>query len=106
MAEIVPYSAFLDKKRAKQEEQTQKRRGELRIIATRGFIFSLVEIVVDNEDMTFSTYDGVVASEDDEYYIGPGATGGLMINDRVFFKVKEDDYRRIAVGLILMQRDN
>ena len=108
MGDLVPYKAFLNKRKAKREERIEKRREELRVIASQGVILSVVEIVVDNKDQTLTTYGGIVAAGSKgygtQYYINLESIANFMKNDRVFFKVKEDGHRRIAVDLTLIKR--
>jgi hypothetical protein len=106
MSELVPYTTFLSKRKAKREEQTREKREEIRTLATQGFIMSLVETVVDNEDQTLSTYGGVVAlgstGYGTQYYIQLGIDKKFKEKDRVFFKVKYDGHRHIATDLLLL----
>jgi hypothetical protein len=106
VSELVPYTTFLSRRKAKMGEQTERRREELRIIAAQGFITSLVETVVDNGDQTLSTYDGEIMSNGIHYYIEVGVDKKFKEGNKVFFKTKYDEHRRrnIAVGLVLLQK--
>lgn len=104
MSELVPYETFLSRRKAKREEAMVRKREELRIIAAQGFITSDVETVVDNKDGTLSTYYGEVMSNGVHYYIELGTDKKFKEGSKIYFKVKNDGHRRIATGLVLLQK--
>ena len=110
MSELVPYTTFLSKRKAKREERTARKCEEIRTIAAQGLIISLVETVIDNGDGTLSTYSGVVVEEDvgykTQYYIQLRIDKKFKEKDRIFFKVEHDGHRNIAVDSILIQKGN